>query len=74
MKAGDKVKVIRTENSFWRDVKWWPNDGMTGTVQKVFANGSVRVACHQLPNHSDDGMISKTFKAKDATFEVYEPA
>jgi hypothetical protein len=50
MKVGDKVRVIRTEQSFYNRVQWWPEQGMTGTVEAVHKNGSVRVACDQLRN------------------------
>ena len=70
MKVGDKVKVVRTEQSFYNRVQWWPEGGMTGTVEAMHKNGSVRVACDQLRNQSSDGRVSKTFKPHDMTFEV----
>jgi hypothetical protein len=70
MKVGDKVRVIRTEQSFYNRVQWWPEQGMTGTVEAVHKNGSVRVACDQLRNQSSDGRISKTFRPLDMVFEV----
>lgn len=70
MKPGDQVKIERTKGSLYANAVWWPASGLTGTVQKVFANGSVKVACHQLPNHSDDKMISKTFKPANVTLEI----
>ena len=60
--VGDKVKVIRTADSFYNRVQWWPEAGMTGTVEAIHKNGSVRIACHQLRNQSSDGLISKTFR------------
>lgn len=70
MKVGDKVKMIRTESSFYNRVQWWPEGGMTGRIEAIHKNGSVRVACDQLRNQSVDGRISKTFKPGDMTFEV----
>ena len=70
MKVGDKVKVIRTANSFYNQVLWWPENGMTGIVEAIHKNGSVRVACDQLYNKSEDGRISKTFKIGEATYEA----
>ena len=71
MNVGDKVKVIRLPGCIHENAKWWPESGLTGTVEAVHKNGSVRVACDQLRNHSSDGKVSKTFK-KDKY--RYEPA
>ncbi|ATI15701.1 hypothetical protein [Bordetella phage vB_BbrM_PHB04] len=70
MKVGDKVKVIRTPDSFYNRVLWWPDSGMTGTVEAIFKNGSIRVACDQLRNKSEDGKISKTFKKDEMRYEA----
>ena len=68
--VNSKVKVIPTEGSFYArpDVVWWPKEGMTGTVEAIHKNGSVRVACDQLSNKSKDGKISKTFRKGEVTF------
>lgn len=70
MQVGDKVKVIRTESSFYNRVLWWPVDGMTGIVEAMHKNGSIRIACDQLRNTSTDGKISKTFKRGEIVCEV----
>ena len=68
--VGDKVKVIRTEGSFYNKVFWWPEEGMTGTIEAIHKNGSIRIACHQLRNKSEDGFISKTFKRGEILCEL----
>jgi hypothetical protein len=70
MQVGDKVKIIRTESSFYNRVFWWPDGGMTGTVEALHKNGSIRIACDQLSNTSKDGKISKTFKKGEIVCEV----
>lgn len=70
MKIGDKVNIIRTDDSFYNKVLWWPENGMTGVVEAIHKNGSVRVACDQLRNKSEDGKISKTFRKGEAIYEV----
>ena len=72
MQVGDKVNVIRTENSRFHGVQWWPANGMTGTVEQIYKNGKVRVACHQLRNSSADGCVSKNFSPEHATLQVIE--
>ncbi len=56
LKAGDKVRIILKDNAdLWR-TDWWPKRGIetTGTVQKLYKNGKVAVAVHQLRNNSED--------------------
>lgn len=70
MKVTDKVRLIRTHNSFYNRVEWWPKNGMTGIVEAIHKNGSVRIACDQLYNTSKDNKISKTFKKDEMFYEV----
>lgn len=72
MKVGDKVKVTRTENSFFHRVQWWPLGDVTGTIEKVCKNGKIRVACDQFRNTSNDGRVSKYFEPQDVTIEVID--
>jgi hypothetical protein len=57
LKVGDKVHIILADGHPLFTTQWWPRQGVetTGTVQKVFKNGKVAVAVHQLRNRSEDG-------------------
>ena len=54
MNPGDKVQI--TDKSAFDTCMWWPAGIVTGTVQKVFKNGFVAVAVHQLPLAGGDGL------------------
>ncbi len=61
--VGQTVK-IETSPDLAR-CRWWPKSGdITGTVQKVYKNGKVMVAVHQLRNRSEDGCHSLNFQPK----------
>lgn len=75
---GTKVRIVVSENSPFLACAWWPttaerdgrfgsvwvrrSDEVTGTVQKVFKNGSANVAVDQIRNGSDDGLKTLSFK------------
>lgn len=61
MEVGQKVRITTTE--WLAQCQWWPKEGATGTVQKVFKNGKVAVAVDQVKNRSEDGCWTGHFKA-----------
>ncbi len=71
LQVGSKVSVTRNANSWLNGAVWWPKDGMTGTITKMCKNGTIYVACDQLHNNSEDGLLTKAFTKKcDVTIAV----
>jgi hypothetical protein len=78
---GTKVRIIVSANSPFLACAWWPTtaerDGrfgsvwvrrateVTGTVQKVYKNGSAAVAVDQIRNASEDGLKTLSFKVTE---------
>lgn len=42
-------------NGVAHPIIWWPKGLVTGTIQKLFKNGSGQVAIDQIKNRSEDG-------------------
>jgi hypothetical protein len=62
--VGANVKIMLPPDSPFLQTKWWPKAGeVTGTVQKVFKNGRVAVAVHQIANSSGDGCYTAHIEA-----------
>jgi hypothetical protein len=45
---------------------------VTGTVQKIFKNGNVAVAIHQIRNFSEDGLHTMHFPISEVVWEGSE--
>lgn len=67
IQVGDKVRVVDADRGGFSRCQWWPEGQVTGNVQKVFKNGKVAVAVHQLRNVSDsgDGLTTLHFRLSD---------
>jgi hypothetical protein len=56
LQIGERVRIEIPADSSLYQTKWWPKKGpVTGTVQKIFKNGTVAVAIDQIRNFSADG-------------------
>lgn len=52
LEAGQKVQIVIADDSPLHGCVWWPKGEITGTVQKIFKNGKVAVAVHQIRNEA----------------------
>jgi len=57
MQRGDHVIIHSPSRAA---CSWW-HDGATGTVQRIFRNGKVAVALHDIRNQSADGRLTQHF-------------
>ena len=56
LRVGRTVEIRIPEGHVLNRTAWWPKSGkVTATVQKVFRNGKVALAIHQIRNSSADG-------------------
>lgn len=63
--VGDTVRIAIPADHDLMTTQWWPKTGATtGTVQKLFKNGQIAVAVHQLRNRSADGFRTLQFSAE----------
>lgn len=65
IKIGTKVEVALTPDAPLCQTAWWPTGTVTGTVQKIYKNGTVLVAIDQIRNGSQDRKKSMNFSATD---------
>lgn len=61
MEVGSKVRIQVPADHAVLTTSWFPKSGATGTIQKMFKNGTVAVAVDQLRNGSDDGKVTLHF-------------
>lgn len=62
MRIGETIEFANTLPEPWfKHLPAYPKT-LSGTVQKLFKNGNVAVAVHQLPNGSEDGCRTIHFK------------
>jgi hypothetical protein len=71
---GETVQIVIDDDSPLYTTKWWPKHGqpVTGTVQKIFKNGNVAVAIHQIRNFSEDGLHTMHFPISEVVWEGSE--
>jgi len=70
MQVGDMVRIIDADRGGFSKCLWWPTGQVTGTVQKIFKNGQVAVAIHQLRNVNDSGDGLRTLHFRLSDLEV----
>lgn len=70
MNSGDKVRIVLAADADLLRTAWWPKGETTGTIQKVFKNGKVAVAVHQLRNVWDGGDGLRTLHFRRENLEV----